>query len=129
MIFPIKIFEDIKKPMSYAKRLLNTAKFGITISVSKKRNPRSSNQNRYYFGIVLRQLSDETGNTVDEMHEIMKQKFLLIEKCVFNDEIYEITQSTTKLNTAEMEVYLEKIRRFASMELNIVILLPNESEF
>ena len=38
-------------------------------------------------------------------------------------------KSTTKLNTKDMEIYLENVRRFAAMELSCFIPLPNETEF
>ncbi|GAI94103.1 unnamed protein product, partial [marine sediment metagenome] len=38
-------------------------------------------------------------------------------------------KSTTKLNTKDMEIYLENVRRFAAMELSCVIPLPNETNF
>jgi len=90
----------------------------------QQKTKRSENQSRYYFGVVLDILSKHTGYESDEMHEILKFKFL--RKRINND--VEYVQSTTKLNTAEMEEYLEKIRRWAAVELYCNIPLPNECE-
>ena len=96
----------------------------VEIIVRKQKTKRSDNQNSYYWGVVLDILSRHTGYESDEMHEILKFKFL--RKRISDD--VEYVQSTTKLNTAEMEEYLEKIRRFAAMDLFCVIPLPNECE-
>jgi len=126
MIFTIKTQSDIEKPMSYAKRLLETAKFGIKISVEKKRNPRTSKENRYYWGIIVKMISDATGYFPLEVHEILKQEFLRLEDKIINGKRYIITKSTAKLNTAEAEEYYEKCRMYASINIEICIPLPNE---
>jgi len=53
--------------------------------------------------------------------------FLKIKEVEIDGVIYAITKSTTKLKTDEMEEYLEKCRRYASINLHIVIPLPNET--
>ena len=60
---------------------------------------------------------------LDEMHDALKFKFLLIQqkplpKC----------RSTSDLSTGEMEQYHADIRAWASSELNIYIPLPHEAE-
>jgi len=46
-----------------------------------------------------------------------------------NGKTYPQIISTTKYKTDEFEEYLEKCRMYASINMNIVILLPNETEF
>jgi hypothetical protein len=89
----------------------------------QQKSQRSLNQNRYYFGVCLEILSQHLGYTSDEMHEICKFKFLKTMKAGL-----EYVRSTTKLNTSEMEEYLEKIRKWADIELNCFVPLPNECE-
>lgn len=126
MIFKAQTLQDIVKAFGYAKRLLETAKFGIIINVSKKKEKRSIPQNSYMWGVVYKQISDEWGYEIDEVHEIMKQKFLKIKEIRVDGETVIITRSTTDLKTDEMESYLEAIRRWAAINLEICILLPNE---
>jgi hypothetical protein len=90
------------------------------------RENRSGNQNKYYWGVVIKTLSDETGFTPEEMHEVLKRKFLKYNKVLPNGEQVGITMSTTDLDTKEFEEYMEEVRRFAIQELDILILLPNE---
>jgi len=92
---------------------------------------RSLPENKYYWGVIVKILSDELGYTTNEVHEILKQRF--ISKVVFlktKDAVKEmrIPQSTTKLKTVEFEEYLSSIRQWASMELGIYIPTPNEIE-
>jgi len=93
------------------------------------RNVRSDNQNRYYWGIVMKILSNELGYFPDEVHEVMKQKFLNVRNIKVCNTEYSIPESTTVQNTTEFEDYLSKIRMWASSELEILIPLPNEVEY
>ena len=85
---------------------------------------RSQKQNAYYWGVVLKTIGAELGYLPDEVHQLMQKEFLKYEHL---GEIF--VKSTTKLNTKEMEEYLANVRRFASTELSILIMLPNETEF
>ena len=128
MIFKAMSNSDIEKAINYAKRSLKTAKFGIKIDISKKKTLRSINQNSYYWGVLIKQISDEWGYFPEEVHQILKTKFLKKDEVVIDGDTYIITKSTAKLKTDEMEEYLEKCRMWASINLGICILLPNESE-
>lgn len=93
------------------------------VSVRKIRAQRSNNQNNYYFGVVCKVLGDYFGYEPDEMHEALKLKFLQVGAVDVPT-----LKSTTKLNTAEFEDYLERIRRWAAIDYSIAIPLPNEVE-
>ncbi len=91
---------------------------------------RSGNQNRYYWGCVIQILSEDTGYTKDEMHEIIKHKFLLIHSILETKQgrkvAVEFSRSTTELDTKEFENLMSEIREWASMELGIYIQNPGE---
>jgi len=89
-----------------------------------QKGTRSQKQNKYYWGVVLKIMSDEIGYLPDECHQLMQIQFLKYES---NGEWF--VKSTTKLNTKEMEIYLENVRRFAAMELSCFVPLPGETEF
>ena len=95
--------------------LLNGQK--VEVVIRKLRSQRSNNQNNYYWGCVLDILSKETGYEIDDLHEIMKYKFLKQNRKTG----MEYVKSTSKRSTSEFEEYLEKIRRWASIELSIFI--------
>lgn len=93
-----------------------------------KSTSRSNPQNRYYWGVVIDILSNELGYTPEEIHEILRQKFLT-RKALVKDEEFVIPISTTTLTTVEMENYLTKIREWASLYSGIYIPEPNEESY
>lgn len=71
---------------------------------------RSGNQNRYYWGVLLAALAEETGHTPDELHVALRRHYLpasVVGRL-------EIAESTTELEPAEFETYLERIRADAA---------------
>jgi len=128
MIWKCLSIDDIKKAFGYAERLLGVAKHGVLISVSKKKFKRSSEQNKYYWGVVVKMISDETGYEPAEVHDLLKGAFLQTGEINIGGIIQPTYKSTASLDTAEFEEFLERCRRFASMNLSLIILLPNESE-
>ena len=94
----------------------------VEVIIRKPKTKRSDVQNNYYWGVVIELLSKELGYDQDEMHEILKYKFLKTK----NGEM-EYVKSTTKLTTGEFEEYLDKIKRWSAEFLRVVIPDPNES--
>ena len=87
---------------------------------------RSNQQNRYYWGAVLKAVSNHTGYSPDELHEFFKLKFNKEHISIGKDEVT-IGKSTSSLQTMEFEQYLSKIIMFASMELGVIIPNPDET--
>lgn len=115
--------ESKRKLFEHLKTLSNVYK----VEIKRDRSNRSGNQNRYYWGVVIQMISDYTGFFPDEVHELLKGKFLkydLVFKSTGQAET--ISRSTTDLDTYEFEQYLEKCRIYAASEIEIVIPLPNE---
>lgn len=97
---------------------------GKTITLEIVRPKRSKNENNYYWQ-VLAWLSDETGYTPNELHELFKGMFLKKHIEIKGKE-YTVIRSTSDLTTTEFEDYLSKIRQLASIEWNFYVKLPNE---
>lgn len=97
---------------------------------SKATKDRSNEQNRYYWGVVIDLISEHTGFNREEMHEVLKHKFLRQTVWVpLRNGIKEqsiITKSTTKLTTLQFEEYLREIRQWAAEEMSISLPEPNE---
>src|SRR5580765_2147333 len=86
------------------KKLLAGAKDGeLTVTIERKHATRSLAQNRLYFGVYCRVLSEHTGYTPEEIHDYLKAKFLP-KKIVMADAHGEIVEevtlgtTTTRLN-------------------------------
>jgi hypothetical protein len=102
----------------------------VLITIERARATRSQLQNAWYWSKILPILSDETGHTVDELHEICKLRFnskrLVI--CDHNGEMKgeeRIGLSTTKLNRLTFADYCERIREWAAIEFGLDIPDPD----
>lgn len=113
--------EEIRRVQPY----LQTLEGEVSIAVQKRKRHRSNPQNRYMWGVVIKLISDHTGFTPTETHEVLKAKFLKTH-VKFNDREYEVIRSTTSLNTLQFELYLAQIREWASLDLSLSIPDPNE---
>jgi len=100
----------------YRQTLKNT----VEVIVKQPKALRSLRQNRYYWGVVVEILCEYTGYSREETHEILKAKFLSDTKKVGN-EIITYARSTTTLTTKEFENYLQRIREWAIIELQVNI--------
>lgn len=87
---------------------------------------RSNSQNSYYWGVVIKELSEHTGFTPDEMHEVLKHRFLGYFKTTREGRELWTCKSTTALSSGDMEEYLSNIRTYASINLDCYIPSPHE---
>ena len=81
-----------------------------------------SNENGYYWAVVIPILCAHFGYAPDEMHEALKFKFLRIGG---TDALPKI-KSSTQLSTFEWEEFMERIRVWANQDFNVYIPCPNE---
>lgn len=97
----------------------------VTVSIKKTVSKRSVKQNRLWH-LYINILSNELGYEHDEMHEICKFKFL--KKTRIDEKTgaeLEYIGSTAKLNKSEFSDLCERLIRWAAMEFNIVLPLPD----
>lgn len=99
----------------------------VQMTLRQQGKPRSNHQNRYYHGVVLQMIADETGHTPEEIHAFCKSMFLPRLHVLLAGHEIEVPKSTTTLSTDEFEVYLDRVRAFAAQELGIAVPLPHES--
>ena len=125
MKFVIKDDKDKQSLINYLRELGND----YIVDVKKQRNNRSNMQNNYYWKCIVQTLSDELGYFPNEMHDILRAKFLNEWEMVeINNKKIGINKivSTTSLNTKAFEVYADQIRIWALSDLGIRLMLPNE---
>ena len=113
-----------RKTFDRQLRLLKDGEY--LVSVYPAERSRSMNQNAYYWGVVIEALSEHTGYRPEELHELMKARFLPRGKTgTFGNGIldgaYVFGGSTTKLTKSEMSEYTERIRQWAAQDLDFVI--------
>lgn len=94
---------------------------------------RSTQQNNYYFGVIVRlitlAINDHQGEnfTNEDIHEYLKNRFLQGKEITNNQgEVIYIRKSTTDNSTTMQEEYHDQCRTFAMEFLNTYIPLPNE---
>lgn len=99
----------------------------IVMEIGRQYGKRSNQQNKYYWGVVVKEIAEETGHSPKEIHKVLKQKFLP----KMNVLGYDIVKSTTELSTQDFEEYLRKIREWAAtgQGLGMYIPEPNETKF
>lgn len=114
---PREIGKQITKYMKKTKGKLISIEYKFSLAT------RSIVQNSYYWGVVLKMISEETGYTPEELHEGFKNKFGYTGD--FFGEPYK--RSSTTYTTVEFEDYLLQIRVWAGEFLNMYIPLPNET--
>lgn len=113
---------ELKRVFDKLKTLKSDGRYRIFILDTKLL--RSTSQNRYYwFGIGI--ISEHTGISTEDLHELLKHKFNL-KTSQLGNELIEYGSSTKLLNTLEMTQYIDKIRQWSQDTLNCYIPSPNE---
>jgi hypothetical protein len=111
--------------VNYRKHIEKLEGERIVMSVKKYRESRSDNQNKFYWGVVVKTIADYCGYETDEMHEALKYKFLNghVEKGLIK------MGSTSDLTTDEFAQYVNKVVIWAARELQVYIPDPESFEF
>lgn len=95
---------------------LATLEGPVRVTVGKRRKGRSDNQNRYYWGCVVKLAGDHFGYVSEEMHDAFKYLFLRRE-----EPGKPLTLgSTAKMSTGEFCEYVENCRRWCAEQGLIV---------
>lgn len=105
----------------------------IVIKIEKFKKKRSTQQNRFYFGIVIPIVQNclkEAGHimTNESTHDLIKLKFLKETLFVNEDtgEVIERIKSTTELSTSQFMDLLAEINNFTFDYFGVLLPSPNE---
>lgn len=108
-------------------RKLEGKKGTVSVEEESNRKPKSNEQFKYYWGVVIPILSDYWGYENDEAHRALSLKFLIVNEP--GKPAFVASTSRNNWTTASWEEYLDKIRRWALEFFNVTIPLPNEVDF
>jgi hypothetical protein len=102
------------------------SRWTVEVTIQRLRATRSQQQNKYYWSVVIATLAEHTGYTPDELHEVLKQKFIpkRLALCDGNGEVkgeFVMGGSTRTMKTHEFSEYVEAIKRWASEDLDVYI--------
>lgn len=114
-------------PVKYLLQLNKLEGCRVDESLKRRRETRSDNQNRYYWGVIIEILSEHCGYTKDEMHDALKYKFLS-DRCPDEKGLVKI-KSTAKLKTDEFIQYTNQIVIWAAEEMNVFIPDPSQMDY
>lgn len=127
MKFLILDNSDKKMLFDYLKTLNNN----YTVEVKKKRDTRSNKQNNYYWKCIVQELANSLGYFTNEMHDILKVKFLSEWNSIeINDRNVgiQVVKSSARMDSKAFEIYADQIRIWAMTDLGIRLMSPNEYE-
>ena len=100
----------------------------VTATLEKFKKERSKDQNAYYWAVIVKMISDETGYEKNEVHELLAAHFIGTKKIKIGGLEKEVYKSTAKLTTTDFMGYIEEIQRWSAEKLNLYIPDPNELE-
>jgi len=104
----------------------------VDVDIARHNPTRTGQANRYYWGVVIAILADHTGYTPDEIHDVLKRRFLPKTLALSNrngELIGEdvIGGSTAALDIAEFGDYVTRIKAWALDDLGVFIPNPDEA--
>jgi hypothetical protein len=85
------------------------------IVLTESKDVRTNEQNDRLWA-MYKAIGDYLGYSQDEIHKMMKYKFLRTER-IINGEVFEVLKSTTKLSVEDMTQYQENIEAWAATEI------------
>ena len=110
----------------------------IVVVFARPKKTRSSEQNRYYWGVVVRMVCEgfqalgnpvnpDNNEDIELTHEYLKRRFLQpIQVADVNGEVHDLGHTTTNLTTSQMMDYIAQVQQFAVEFLNVIIPEPGE---
>lgn len=112
----------------------------VAVDVREWESDRSIRQNRYYWGVVLKEISAQARvegqrYTAEAWHELGKRQFLgyEIRKVTVagrrKKTVIRSLRSTTKLKVKAMSDYLERFQAFAATELGVRFSIANWQDY
>lgn len=102
----------------------------VEIAVTLLRATRSIQRNRWYWGVCVALLSEHTGYSADEIHDILKAKFIPKSLAVLDGngtvvDAFVIGGSTRQMSVPEFERYCTDIQQWAAEKLAVDIPDPD----
>lgn len=112
--------KDEKSHKELGKKLQELPEGDYVVEIKRNRPIRSLNANKYYH-YVLNVIAINTGHTHAELHEAMKMKFNCAVIFFPKGGSQVISKTTSDLDTAEFQAYVNRVKQWAMDEFGIVI--------
>lgn len=128
-----------KQGYAHAQAILANGR-PVRVLVEEQEDDRSLQQNRFYWGPCLREISEQASiagqrYTIDAWHELFKRQFLgyeIVKVKVAGRKkptIIRRLRSTAKLKVKPMSKYLDELQAFAAAEFGVRFSVPGWQEY
>lgn len=113
--------EEQRQAVLAALKGLSLGKKGWDIEWKQHIEKRSTTANAFYW-VVVGLIADDTGNSRDDTHEALKNKFcpMKVVRLMDDGEIFPI-YSTAAMRAPDFAGYLEKVIAFATDDLGLIL--------
>ena len=120
------VFESPRSFSAYIRSLISFhPKRRLEVVVRPVKKPGTNKQRAYYFGGVLTPISELTGYTTEELHEIFKARAGFVVTRRWKGIDYYVAKSLTDMDTVEQTKLIDFAIREAA-DLGIEIMSPDE---
>ena len=113
------------RPLDYVLTLLRDGEYIMTID--KRKHKRTLSQNALMW-MWFNCIADETGQSVDDIHDSYCAMFLSRVAISPRGEEVKVQRGTSKLNTAEMSEFMNRVQADAA-EMGIILPLPQDAYY
>lgn len=122
----LKIYDHQDKADLYSE--LKRRQLPYKVQVCPIYQKRTLTQNSYYFGVVVKTLSEEIGYYPHEIHLILLRLFAKTgEGTDEHGNDYDLVESTSGMDTIRIEKYIDDIKVFFLTDFKIYIPNPGEN--
>lgn len=87
------------------------------ISIKENKQTRTGLQNNLYWGVIIKQVREETRNSKEAIHDHFREEFLEVRHEEVAGKSQKVLKSTTELNTKEMGAYIDDCILYIQGEL------------
>ena len=116
-------------PVAWRSYLSRNKGRDVWVTVKRQQHTRSVSANAYYWGVVVDSIAGHIGESSEETHALLKEKFLPRRQVELLDgKTLEMPPSTRLLTVEQFTEYIEQVRRWAAEWLHLSIPDANEVE-
>jgi hypothetical protein len=101
--------------------------YPLSLKVTQWTQKRSTSQNSLYW-LWIDQLEKHVGHTKDDLHDLVKYKFLGSEEVTVGSETMVRLRSTTKLDKHAMYSFMSQVEAWA-LSLDLYLLIPADNDY
>jgi hypothetical protein len=96
-----------------------------TIKIKKMYSQRTTRQNKYIHGVLVKMIAGHTGQDHDSVYDFLKSEFNS-KSVIMNEKEIKMPQSIAELSTVDFEDVCRRARMWALEYLDLIIPEPNE---